>query len=158
MTINNGHKSLSFIKINDPPEEMHLLTYSSLHVLAVNSKLPVFPAWFLAAEFISIKQLVAGFTAQDLFCRSAFSALLCSVLPESSIDVPKSFIFIICFHPYCDVDESSSFRCSPVYVAANHVFMHCKKKKKNNLTISLQCNFSSFISKITIFLISLHFK
>ena len=52
-----------FIKINDPGEEMHLLTYSSLHGLALNSQLPVFLAGFLAAESISIKQLVSGFTA-----------------------------------------------------------------------------------------------
>lgn len=62
MTVKNDHTSLNFIKINEPPEEMHLLTYSSLHALMVNSKLPVFPDWFLAAESISIRQLVAGFT------------------------------------------------------------------------------------------------
>lgn len=52
-----------FIKINDPGEKMHLLTYSSLYGLTLNSQLPVFLAWFLAAESISIKQLVSGFTA-----------------------------------------------------------------------------------------------
>ncbi len=63
MTIKNDQTSLGFIMINGPPEEMHLLTYSSLHALTVNSQLPVFPAWFLAAESISIRQLIAGFTA-----------------------------------------------------------------------------------------------
>lgn len=41
MTIKNYHNSLGFIKINDPAAETHLLTYSSLHELAVNSQLPV---------------------------------------------------------------------------------------------------------------------
>lgn len=41
MMIKNEHNSLGFIKINDPPAERHLLTYSSLHALLVNSQLPV---------------------------------------------------------------------------------------------------------------------
>lgn len=75
---------LAFIKMNDPPEEMHLLTYSSFHALIVNSQLPVSPAVFLAAESISIKKLVSGFTASNIFaeaycqsfgCRSVLSLL-----------------------------------------------------------------------------------
>lgn len=45
---------------------MHLLTYSSFHGLTVNSQLPVFPDCFLAAESISVKQLVCGFTTWKL--------------------------------------------------------------------------------------------
>lgn len=42
MTIKNDYSSSGFIKINAPPEEKHLFTYSSLHALTVNSQLPVF--------------------------------------------------------------------------------------------------------------------
>lgn len=46
MTIKNDPRSVGFIKMDASAEEMHLLTYSSLHALTMNSQLPVFSAWF----------------------------------------------------------------------------------------------------------------
>lgn len=80
MRIKNDHRFLGFIKINDPPEEMHLLTYSSFHALIVNSQLPVSRAAFLAAESVSIKKLVSGFTASNIFAEAycqSFSVVPC---------------------------------------------------------------------------------
>lgn len=46
---------------------MHLLTYSSFRALILNSDFLLLAVWFLAAEFISISRLVAGFTATKTF-------------------------------------------------------------------------------------------
>lgn len=108
MTIKNDHRSWGFIKINDSPEEMHLLTYSSLHAPTVNSQLPVFPAWFLAAESISIRQHFLGFTAQNIFitfhCQFFLYCTICPVhycyyqshMSDSVIIISVTFLMFAC--------------------------------------------------------------
>lgn len=134
MTIKNDPRSLGFIKMNVSAEEMHLLTYSSLHALTVNSQLPVFSAWFLAGEFISIRQRVSGFTAENIsvHCQCLF---LCCTMAQSFSFPPKSYYFIMNVTVFIMM-----LNRSPAHVATIHqhctcflVFLHCEKKTKNNL-------------------------
>lgn len=59
---------------------MHLLTYSSVRDLMLNSNFLLLAVWFLAAEFISISRLVAGFTTKKTFAEAHCPLALYGVL------------------------------------------------------------------------------
>lgn len=101
MTITYHHKSLTFHQ-----DELLMginLTYSSLHALTVNSQLPVFTAWFLALESISIKQLVSGFTDLNIFAEClcqcfCFVPCLEHILPCPFICIIRVTFLIMMLH------------------------------------------------------------